>query len=235
MNDQSDSGGPLKSATTPAGVKSTPSALMRYLFSQFGRPRGFVGWLAGRVMEQRSSNLLRNRWAVELLELEPGMRILEIGYGPGFALQHACARLDEAGQAFGLDHSETMTRMAWRRNRSAIASGRLKLFTGSAEDDALDQVAELAGPFDRIYAVNVSMFWSDPVSVLGKLSDRLGDRGRIQLTLQPRAGDRTEEGVLAAAENICGHMSAAGLKDVTIESFRDVTPMAICVLGHKRL
>lgn len=233
MNDQIGTGGPRGSDAAAASGKSAPSALMRYLFSQFGRPRGLIGWLAGSVMGQRSSNLLRNRWAVDLLELEPGMRVLEIGYGPGFALQQVCERLGEAGRAFGLDHSETMTRMAWRRNRAAIDAGKLRLFTGSAEGDALDKVAELAGPFDRIYAVNVNMFWSDPVSVLRTLSDRLGGGGRIHLTLQPRAGDRTEEGVLATAEKIACDMSAAGLKDVTTETFRDVTPMAICVLGRK--
>ena len=50
---------------------------------------GLLGQLAGQVMANRSSNIERNRWMLELMRLKPRDRILEIGYGPGLALEGA--------------------------------------------------------------------------------------------------------------------------------------------------
>lgn len=46
------------------------NALRRRAIEQFGNPHGLVGRLAGRIMASRSSNIERNRWAVDLLDLE---------------------------------------------------------------------------------------------------------------------------------------------------------------------
>ena len=54
---------------------------------QFGRPTGFVGRLVGLVMATRVSNRERNRRTTELVEIQPGDRVLEIGYGRGLAIQ----------------------------------------------------------------------------------------------------------------------------------------------------
>ncbi len=56
------------------------------LVAQFRQPRGLPGQLAGLVMAMRPSNRARNRWTVELLDLQPGDRLLEIGFGPGLAI-----------------------------------------------------------------------------------------------------------------------------------------------------
>lgn len=206
--------------------------LKRYVVSQFGKPHGPVGQLVGWVMRRRHSNIWRNLWTIDLMALAPGNRVLEIGYGPGFALEQVCQRLD-TGKAFGLDHSDTMARMAARRNRTHIDAGKLQLFTGSVENGALETAPELGGPFDRIYAVNVVKFWADPVLVLGKLADRLAEKGRILLTLQPRSGDLSEESVMTVAGEIADQLKTAGFKEITTEALKDITPMAICVSGRK--
>lgn len=51
--------------------------------AQFGRPTGLWGGLAGWVMAHRASNRKRSAWAVSLLEVERGDRVLEIGFGRG--------------------------------------------------------------------------------------------------------------------------------------------------------
>lgn len=208
------------------------SAVKRYLISQFTKPRGALGRLAGWVMARRASNRRRNLWTVELMELAPTHRVLEIGYGPGLALARVAARVTE-GRVVGLDHSEAMCAMARARNRTAVESGRLALAVGSVED--LEHVRDpaLEGPFDRIYAVNVVMFWQDPVKVLRALADRLGEDGRIYLTHQPRVGDRSDRAAMADAERIAAQMRAAGLRDVRIETLEELSPMAVCVIGAK--
>jgi len=204
--------------------------LKRYLISQFGRPRGPVGWLAGRIMAARGSNRLRNRWTVDLMELQPAHRVLELGYGPGLALGEVCAR-QPGGAVVGLDHSPEMHRMAAARNRAAVGSGLLTLRTGSAEAPAIFDDPALAGPFDRILAVNVAMFWRDPVAVLRRLTGLLAAGGGIYLTFQPRTGARTDAAALAAAERIADQMRAAGLATARIERLTALSPMAVCVIG----
>jgi SAM-dependent methyltransferase len=216
-----------------AQAEATPAMgnpLKAYLISQFGNPRGLLGALAGNVMARRASNIKRNLWTIELMDLKPTDRVLEIGFGPGFALEQVCVHLN-GGMAVGLDRSETMLRMARRRNHQAIAEGHLDLVLGSIEETKPLCHPSLSGPFDAVYAVNVAMFWRDPVKNLRALSARLSDSGRILLTFQPRTGARTDEAAMVAGENIAQHMREAGLGGIRIECLKSVSPMAVCVIG----
>jgi hypothetical protein len=60
--------------------------LRRRLVTQFGNPDCVLGRVVGWSMGLMSSNVQRSRWAVSLLDLQPGDRILEVGCGPGVAL-----------------------------------------------------------------------------------------------------------------------------------------------------
>lgn len=68
-----------------------------WLVGQFGHPRGAWGRIAGWIMSHRPSNRLRNGWTVDLLDLRPGQRVMEVGFGPGLALERAAARLGPGG------------------------------------------------------------------------------------------------------------------------------------------
>jgi hypothetical protein len=54
--------------------------------AQFHHPTGAVGHVAGWIMGRRSSNVARNRWAVQLLDVQPTDRVIELGCGPGVAI-----------------------------------------------------------------------------------------------------------------------------------------------------
>src|SRR5919197_5793912 len=136
---------------------ATRQTLRSRIVAQFGRPTGIVGRLVGVVMATRTSNRERNRRTIELLQIRDADRVLEIGFGPGLAIEMA-ARLARSGKVVGVDHSEIMLRQASRRNRAAIAAGRVQLHLASA--DALPPFTE---PFDKVMASNVHMFLHDPV------------------------------------------------------------------------
>ena len=210
----------------------TGNALKAYLIGQFKNPRGFVGALAGQIMRRRASNVKRNLWTVELMDLRPADRVLEIDYGPGFALSEVCKRVTE-GMVIGLDHSKTMFKMARRRNQKSIQGENLKLIVGSAEDESMWHETSLSGPFDVIFALNVAMFWREPIAVLKILHTRLSQSGQVFLSFQPRSGARTDAAALAAGERMAGQMRAAGLADIRIESLKSVSPKAVCVIGSK--
>ena len=202
------------------------SSMRSNLVQQFGKPSGPLGVLAGLIMRMRESNRVRNRRTVELLDVKPEDRVLEVGFGPGLAVSHLAA-LATAGKVVGIDHSELMLREATRRNAGAIRAGRVELLLGAA-----DALPRFERPFDKVLAVNVYMFWDDPVSVLQGLRNVMNPGGVIAITLQPRRPGATAADTEAAAERISTSLRGAGFGEVRTEIL-DVTPVvAACVLGR---
>jgi SAM-dependent methyltransferase len=201
-------------------------SLRDVIVRQFGQPEGLVGRLVGLVMAVRPSNRERNRRTVELLNIQPDDRVVEIGYGPGLAIQWAAARALR-GKVVGLDHSALMYRTATRRNARAIKAGRVELHVTS-----LDTMPPFEAPFDKVFAVNVYMFWPDPAAVLTALASVMEPGGVIALTFQPRNRGATSEDVRRGGERIAASLRAAGFLDARIE----VLPLrpidAVCVLGR---
>ena len=95
------------------------------VMTQFVRPHGFAGRLAGWEMALRPSNRKRNRWAADLLDVQPQDHILEIGFGPGLAIREL-ARRATGGFVLGIEHSEVMVRQATCRARSSRVATRIR-------------------------------------------------------------------------------------------------------------
>jgi ubiquinone/menaquinone biosynthesis C-methylase UbiE len=193
---------------------------------QFGRPSGLVGVLVGLVMRVRPSNRLRSSRTVDLLDIRPEDRVLEVGFGPGLAVARA-AELATAGKVVGIDHSELMLRQARRRNARAIGAGRVELLLGSAEG-----LPRLDGRFDKVMAVNVYMFWKDPVSVLRGLREVMNPGGVLALTLQPRNPGANAHDTRLAAERMTASLRAAGFGEVRTEILELAPVAAACVLAR---
>jgi SAM-dependent methyltransferase len=198
---------------------------MRALVAQFHRPHGLGGRAAGWFMAHRRSNRKRNVWAAGLLDVQPDDRVLELGFGPGIAIE-ATARRATRGLVVGVDHSEVMVRQATRRNRAAVRAGRVDLRLGSAEE-----LPAFDAPFDKILAVNSLMFWDDPVARLKELRARLRPGGRIAIAYQPRGPQATDETAGRAGEEIAGHFTTAGFTDVRVETLPLKPTNVVCVLG----
>lgn len=204
-------------------------SMMSRIVSQFGKPHGAGGHIAGWIMANRPSNRMRNSWTVDLLGIEPTHRVLEIGFGPGIALERALSKASD-GEVAGIDHSDTMLRQATARNREAIDSGRLRLFTGAVEDWAED-----LGIFDRVYSVNVVQFWQDPERVFSDLRTRMRPGGLVASTYQPRHRGAKAGDADRMAERIVAWMSAAGFEDVRVERLELRPIPAVCVIGRRPL
>lgn len=202
------------------------SATRSAIVQQFGKPNGPLGFLAGLVMRLRPSNRQRNARTLDLLGIRPEDRILEVGFGPGLAVARA-AKLAAMGKVVGIDHSELMWRQARRRNAKTISAGRVELLLGSA-----DALPSFDGRFDKVFAVNVYMFWDDPVSVLGGLRQVMNPGGVIALTLQPRRRGATADDTRAAAERMSASLRAAGFGEVRTEILEMAPVAAACVLGR---
>lgn len=125
--------------------------------AQLRNPSGLWGQMAGRFMT--FVNAKPNTLAVAALSMREGESLLELGCGPGCALQ-GLLRLPHLARVIGLDWSEVMLAHASSRNRLALEAGRLALVRGDFA--RLPFIAEIA---DAILAVNVVYFMHNSAAV----------------------------------------------------------------------
>jgi SAM-dependent methyltransferase len=193
--------------------------------AQFHHPTGAIGHVAGWIMGRRPSNVARNRWAVELLDVQPTDRVIELGCGPGVAVAALATRAIR-GLVVGVDQSQVMIRQARRRNRAAIRTGRVRLIHTPVERLSISD-----GPFDAALAVNTVGMWPDPTARLRELARLLRPGGRIALVSQPRCPGATAATSAAAATELAGLLAEAGFEHHRTELL-DLDPPAACVLGR---
>jgi cyclopropane fatty-acyl-phospholipid synthase-like methyltransferase len=191
---------------------------------QFKKPSGPFGHIVGWIMAARGSNRERSRWTVDLLHIDPDDRVLELGCGPGVALEHVARRL-ESGTVVGIDHSPVMAKQATRRNREAIAAGRVLVRVEPIED-----VRAVGGLFTKIFSANVIQFMPDKTAFFRLLHTRLVPGGTVATTYQPRNKNPTRADAIAMADQISAAMKSAGFAEIHIEE-RDFKPLAVCVIG----
>src|SRR5262245_28438058 len=193
--------------------------------AQFHHPTGAVGHVAGWIMGRRSSNVARNRWAVQLLDVHPTDRVIELGCGPGVAVA-ALATRAVRGLVVGVDHSQVMIRQAHRRNRAAIRAGRVRLIHMPVESLFISD-----GPFNAALAVNTVGMWPDPSARLRKLARLWRPGGRIAVVAQPGCPGATAATSAAAAGELAGMRTEAGFEHLRTEML-DLDPPVACVLGY---
>ncbi len=174
--------------------------------SQFAYPHGFGGRLVGEFLA------VANAWmadeAIQLLELDPDSKVLEVGFGPGVAIRRICRELPEA-RVSGVDPSQVMLRQALRRNRSAVRTGQADLRLGSA--------ASLPWPnatFDRVLALNNAHLWDPADRGFSECRRVLRPGGKILVGFHIWRTRGRRTGRLGSLENAQGfleeHLTASG-------------------------
>ncbi len=195
--------------------------------TQFEHPRGLLGYMTGWIMAHRTSNKDRNRWTVDLLDIQPTDHVLELGCGPGLALQSCLSHATE-GLVVGLDHSETMLAQAAARNRHAIKDKRLELRLGS-----LRELSGSADQYDKIYSVNVVQFLEDLQAVFSVFHHHLKPGGMVATTYMPRGQNPSKAKAWQMADEVTRHMVRTGFTQIRTEELALKPIPAICVLGTR--
>jgi trans-aconitate methyltransferase len=132
----------------------------------------------------------RIRWAVEILAVEADDRLLEIGGGPGVAASLVCERLGR-GSLLLIDRSATAIERARRRNPEHVASGRLALETVDMADFEPGEAR-----FDKVFAVNVNVFWTTPATdELTRIRAALDPEGQLYLFYETPSPARSRHAV----------------------------------------
>ncbi|GHO83761.1 class I SAM-dependent methyltransferase [Dictyobacter formicarum] len=196
---------------------------------QYRRPQGVRGWIAGDLMAEQHRP--ENVWTISLLDVQPGERILEVGFGPGVALQRLLAQR-KAAHVTGIDVSPTMVQSARRRNLRAINAGLLDLICAD-----VSQLPCASESFDKVYSIHVLYFWPDPQPILKELYRVLKPGGRLYLTFLPQEkwpGDAIDSPAcrIYTGEQLAASLLTAGFQHTSIESgpldknFREIAIVA---------
>jgi ubiquinone/menaquinone biosynthesis C-methylase UbiE len=152
---------------------------------QAAKPHGAMGVVMGWFMQ--TLNAAQNRATVDALDPPPGAAVLEVGFGPGQALE-MLARSRPLGLVAGVDHSALMLARAKRRLNGGRGDAALDLRLGDAGDLPFPDER-----FDAVYAVNSFHLWPDPTRALAEMTGVLKPGGDLLLSIRDfRAEGRFE-------------------------------------------
>lgn len=149
---------------------------MRSHMHQAEKPRGAMGVVMGWFLE--SGNAVQNRATVDALDPPPGAAVLEVGFGPGRALE-MLARSLPLGLVAGVDHSELMLARARRRLNGGRGDAALDLRLGDAGDLPFPDEQ-----FDVVFAVNSFHQWPDKDRALAEMTGVLKPGGDLMLSIR---------------------------------------------------
>jgi ubiquinone/menaquinone biosynthesis C-methylase UbiE len=183
--------------------------------SQFAHPEGWAGRFVGMILALK--NRERNAWTISMLDIQPSDQVLEIGFGPGQAIQEVVKLAPNAFVA-GIDLSDVMVEQARKRNSAAIRSGRVLLQQGAESPLPFED-----NKFNKVFAVNSLQFWSNPTEGLQEVRRVLKPGGRVVITIQPMWA-KTEEEVQSVSEKLIFQLKQAGFKQVRLET-RQIKPI----------
>ncbi|NJL00551.1 MAG: class I SAM-dependent methyltransferase [Spirulinaceae cyanobacterium SM2_1_0] len=153
--------------------------LQIYLCRQLSHPSGWGGRLLLRLLNRGNASM--NQLALAQLALQPGQRVLELGFGGGDLLQRLL-QMSLSLQVTGIDPSAAAMGFVQRRFRRAIASQQLTLHLAAAE-----AIPSVDRQFAAVVTVNTLYFWSEADIVLRECARVLQPGGRLAIAYASRA------------------------------------------------
>jgi ubiquinone/menaquinone biosynthesis C-methylase UbiE len=183
------------------------------LMQMFGRPKGLLGRLGGIILARTKRDF--TQWVIPLLEVQPDSKVLEVGFGPGVAIQILAATAS-TGSVAGVDYSQEMVEQATTRNAKEIAAGIVQLHYGSVK-----KLPFADDTFDRALAINSMQVWSDEMAGLREIRRVMTGGGKIALAFTSSSGQ--------SSTGLTEMLTAAGFIDAHLVK----TEQGFCVLAIK--
>lgn len=128
---------------------------------QLANPDGQIGVQVAEWLNE--NNRVSNGQILALLNVQPGQRVLEVGFGNGRAASEIVGQAEDV-HYFGIDISPTMLEESLRFNADLVRTGRAQFHRASA-----DRMTFPNECFDRVLSVAVMHFWQEPLPSLREI------------------------------------------------------------------
>ncbi|KZZ85191.1 class I SAM-dependent methyltransferase [Bacillus sp. SJS] len=191
----------------------------------FSKPKGWIGVITGKIMARE--NQFINQWTISRLGVRRGDKVLEVGYGPGYALEYILKNYPVV-KADGIDISETMKEQASIRLKDHIEAGKTEL---SAAD--IGEARIPANSYHKILSVNNYTIWDEPRKGLSHLYEAMIPGGTIAITMQPREENASPNKTKMFGKQIYDDLSACGFGRISMKFKRVKPEMTVCVTARK--
>lgn len=159
----------------------------------------------------------RIAYAVDMLDVQPRDRLLELGCGHGVAVTLVCERLD-GGSITAIDRSAKMITAARKRNAAQIEAGTASFLEASltAADLGDDR-------FDKVFGIHFPpLLRGDPARELAVIRDRLVPGGTLHVIFQPFTTDQVD----GTIERVTARLDAHGFRVERVDR-RAASPAAV--------
>lgn len=197
------------------------------LQDQFSLPTGLMGKIVGWWMSRANRQL--NRVALRQLQVRRGDSVLEIGFGPGQAIDRMVRRT-RARFIAGIDPSAVMVEHATARNQGSLETGRVKLVQGIAEDMPFE-----ADSFSKVVAISNLLVWNSPQKGLDEAYRVMKPGGKVvicQRSAPARQRWWKSPGITEAElDAIHAMLACAGFHDLRVT--RRPLRRIVCISGWK--
>jgi SAM-dependent methyltransferase len=187
------------------------------VLNNLANPEGFYGEIVSNCLSTTFDGV--NQWAVDLMQVQPGENILEIGFGTGQAIQ-LLAQQTHAARVIGVDTSAMMVSKAKRLNAEMVRRGQVSL-----QKADVAQLPDFDCRFDKVLAINSVMYWPEHKleRILKDLRSRMAPGGMIYFVMH-RLYERFERGDFTPhIQQLLGELRKAGFSDVdgTVQGVTD--------------
>jgi SAM-dependent methyltransferase len=205
------------------------------LFSVIGKqlqhPKGVLGKALFGWMTTKT--LAHARWTADLMDVQPGDHLLEVGFGNGANIELLAERASN-GHVTGAEISKTAIEMASRRNARAISYGRVTLHQAAGAALPFDD-----GAFDKACTVATMYVIADPRAVFEEMHRVLKPGGLAAVTFPIRENfmrfkpAKTDGFHLHELADLEAAFRDAGFIETRTERNDAVRFGAHCMLGRK--
>jgi ubiquinone/menaquinone biosynthesis C-methylase UbiE len=156
----------------------------KFLAAQLRQPSGWFGKIVmGDLLNKGNDKI--NHLAVELLDIQPTDRVLDIGFGGGITIEDM-VKLINTGKIYGVDFSQVMVAQAKRKFKDSIESGKVSIEFADVRQLPFDD-----NTFDKICTVNTIYFWEDPLASLREIKRVVKSSGRLVIGI--RSADKMKD------------------------------------------
>ena len=154
--------------------------------------------------------------------MQPNENILEIGCGNGHAVELICKQLT-TGKIIAIDRSAKAIRAAEANNQQCVNSGKVQFRNTALAEIKRNEM------FDKIFAINVNVFWTGPEKEIAILNTLMSRNSRLYLFYDPPSSGQPEK----AIENCKKHLKEEELEIVDVLRKRLTLNYGVCIMAKK--